>query len=133
MILIESSLSSIPNYRRTCYRRRFITKWTLLELIFFWHGPNLKRKYHMTSWERIATPKRVGGLGFTNTRVMNKCLLSKWIFKVERGDNSICCNLLRNKYLNEKGFLAVIKGIVPSFGKAYRNHKTTVIEGRYMW
>jgi hypothetical protein len=29
-------------------------------------------------------PKKLGGAGFTNTRVMNKCLLAKWIFKIER-------------------------------------------------
>ncbi|KAG2606896.1 hypothetical protein PVAP13_4NG209522 [Panicum virgatum] len=33
---------------------------------------------------------------------MNKCLLSKWIFKIERGDGNICCNLLRKKYLGTK-------------------------------
>ncbi|PUZ46519.1 hypothetical protein GQ55_7G086200 [Panicum hallii var. hallii] len=40
-----------------------------------------------------------GGLGFTNKKVMNECLLSKWIFKLERGDTNICLDLLRKKYL----------------------------------
>jgi hypothetical protein len=63
----------------------------------------MKRKYHMAKWETLATPKNVGGVGFTNTRVMNKCLLSKWIYKLERGDDTLCCNLLRRKYLKGKG------------------------------
>jgi hypothetical protein len=37
---------------------------------FFWHGPNMKRKYHMTKWDLMTTPKQAGGAGFTNTRVM---------------------------------------------------------------
>jgi hypothetical protein len=57
-----------------------------------------KKKYHMIRWEVLATPKQAGGLGFTGTRVMNQCLLSKWIFKLERGDSNPCCNLLRAKY-----------------------------------
>jgi hypothetical protein len=61
----------------------------------FWHGPNLKKKYHMASWELLASPKRARGLGFTNTRVMNKCLLAKWIFKVENDEDNMCCQLLR--------------------------------------
>lgn len=52
----------------------------------------------------LATPKPIGGLGFIDTRVMNQCLLAKWIYKLERGDNSPMCQLLRAKYLGEGGF-----------------------------
>lgn len=51
----------------------------------------------------LATPKIIGGLGFTDTRVMNQCLLSKWIYRLEKGENNPCCKLLRAKYLREKG------------------------------
>jgi hypothetical protein len=53
---------------------------------FFWHGPNLKRKYHMAKWDLMATPKSAGGAGFTDTRVMNRCLLAKWLVKIEGGE-----------------------------------------------
>jgi hypothetical protein len=68
------------------------------------HHKMEKKKYHMMRWEVLATPKQVGGLGFTDTRVMNQCLLSKWIYKLEKGDNNPCCKMLRAKYLGEKGF-----------------------------
>jgi hypothetical protein len=74
---------------------------------FFWHGPGLKNKYHMVKWDALMTPKEFGGLGFTNTRVTNECILAKWIFKQERGDENVCFNLLRKKYLGNKGFLRV--------------------------
>jgi hypothetical protein len=35
---------------------------------------------------------------------MDKCLLSKWIIKIERGDMDLCTKLLRNKYMKDKGF-----------------------------
>jgi hypothetical protein len=35
------------------------------------------------------------GLGFMDVRVMNTCLLAKWIEKLERGENSVCCSMLR--------------------------------------
>jgi hypothetical protein len=44
---------------------------------FFWHGPHLKKKYLMAKWELMATPKRAGRVGFTETRVMNKLLTRK--------------------------------------------------------
>ena len=42
-----------------------------------------------------------------DVRVMNTCLLGKWIDKLERGDNSLCCNILRNKYLGHKSIFQV--------------------------
>jgi hypothetical protein len=84
---------------------------------FFWHGPNLKKKYHMASWDLLASPKRAGGLGFTNTRVMNKCLLAKWFFKIESGEDNICYNLLRKKYLVIGVFSIVKELTVPNFGR----------------
>jgi hypothetical protein len=84
---------------------------------FFWHGPNLKKKYHMASWELLASPKRAGGLGFTNTRVMNKCLLAKWIFKVENDEDNMCCHLLRKNTWETGGFSAVGKVIALNSGE----------------
>jgi hypothetical protein len=34
--------------------------------------------------------------------VKNTCLLTKWLIKLERGDNTLCCELLRKKYLGDK-------------------------------
>jgi hypothetical protein len=55
-------------------------------------------------WADLARLKDFGGLGFIGTRSMDKCLLSKWIIKLERGDMDLCTKLLRNKYLKDKGF-----------------------------
>jgi hypothetical protein len=35
---------------------------------------------------------------------MNKCLLSKWIIKLERGGSNLCTKMLRKKYLKERVF-----------------------------
>jgi hypothetical protein len=106
MILTESCLSSVPNYVMGVFHLKGEAHHRLetTRSNFFWHGACQKKKYHMLRWEVLATPKPVGGLGFTDTRVMNQCLLSKWIFKLERGDNNPCCKMLRAKYLGEGGF-----------------------------
>jgi len=69
---------------------------------FYWQGTGKKRKYHMVKWEALSRPKEFGGLGFLDVRVMNICLLAKWIAKLETGDSSLCCSLLRQKYLGQK-------------------------------
>jgi hypothetical protein len=96
---------------------------------FFWHGPNLKKKYHMASWELLASSERAGGLGFTNTRVMNKCLLAKWIFKVENDEDNMCCQLLRQKYLGNKGFFSCRKSNCSQFWKSLLDIRVECMRG----
>jgi hypothetical protein len=61
----------------------------------------------MVRREVMARPKIFGGMGFTDTRLMILCLLSKWIVKLERGNKDMCSTLLRKKYLKGKGFFGV--------------------------
>jgi hypothetical protein len=86
----------------------------------------------------MTTLKAAGGVGFTNTRAMNKCLLAKWIFKLERGDKTICCNLLRQKYLGEKNIFSYKKksgsqfwkGLLAIRGEVSRGMKYILGDGR---
>jgi hypothetical protein len=56
----------------------------------------------MVRWEVLNMPKKFRGLDFLDVRATNICLMCKWINKLERGDDSICCELLRRKCLNQK-------------------------------
>lgn len=63
-----------------------------------------KKKYHMMKWEGLIRPKDYGGLGFMDTKIMNLCLLSKWVFRLEGGDSDMCQEILRRKYLRHGVF-----------------------------
>jgi hypothetical protein len=130
-ILIQSCLSAIPNYSMGVYllQEEVHQKMDSARSNFFWHGPNLKRKYHMASWDLLASPKRAGGLGFTNTRVMNKCLLAKWIFKVENDEDNMCCRLLRQKYLGDRGFFSCRNRNCSQFWRSLLDIKEDVERG----
>jgi hypothetical protein len=84
-ILIESSLSSLPVYAMGAYFLPEVVhhKIDYVRANFYWDS-GLKKKHHMVKWEELAKPRDHGGLGFTDTRLMNVCLLSKWIVKLER-------------------------------------------------
>jgi hypothetical protein len=108
-ILIESCLSSIPMYTMGVYEL-YEGNYQLLDSIrsrFYWQGTGKKRKYHMVKWEALSRPKEFGGLGFLDVRVMNKCLLAKWIDKLEKGNDSLCCSLLRKKYLGQRSIFQI--------------------------
>jgi hypothetical protein len=106
-ILIESSLSSLPSYTMGVYllpnevHHKMDSTWAN----FYWDSRQKKKKYHMVKWEDLAKPRHHGGLGFTDTRLMNECLLARWIIKLERGDDDLCCQMLRKRYLRgRRGF-----------------------------
>jgi hypothetical protein len=61
----------------------------------------------MVKWEELAKPRDHGGLSFTDTRLMNECLLARWIIKLERRDEDLCCTFLRKKYLKGRGFFSI--------------------------
>ena len=49
---------------------------------FFWEGVGDSRKHHWVSWPQVCSPKDQGGLGVTNTRVLNIALMTKWIYRL---------------------------------------------------
>jgi hypothetical protein len=49
---------------------------------FFWQRDRLKKKYKLTRWEIICRPKDQEGLGIEVLDNKNKCLVSKWLFKL---------------------------------------------------
>ncbi|WVZ96894.1 hypothetical protein U9M48_042474, partial [Paspalum notatum var. saurae] len=53
---------------------------------FFWQNDQHKKKYHLIKWDQICQPKEQGGLGILDLEVQNKCLLSKWLFKLANED-----------------------------------------------
>ena len=69
---------------------------------FFWQNDELKRKYRLAKWDIICRPKDQGGLGIENLEVKNRCLLSKWLFKLSSETETTWAQILRNKYLQSK-------------------------------
>src|SRR4051812_21592298 len=40
------------------------------------------KKYRLARWDIICRPKEQGGLGIKNLEVKNRCLLSKWLYRL---------------------------------------------------
>ena len=68
---------------------------------FFWQSDEHKQKYRLTKWNIICRPKDQGGLGIEVLDLKNKCLLSKWLFKL-LNEEGMWQELLYNKYLHSK-------------------------------
>jgi hypothetical protein len=75
---------------------------------FFWQCDEHKKKYRLTKWSILCTPKDFGGLGIQNLDIQNKCLLSKWLFKLIN-EEGVWQYLLKRKYLSNKTLTQVKK------------------------
>ena len=108
LVLINSVLTSLPMFllsffqipvgvhkRLDFYRSRF-----------FWLSDKHKRKYWLSKWNIICHPKDEGGLGIEVLEIKNKCLLSKWLYKI-LNEEGVWRELLCNKYLNNKNLSQV--------------------------
>ena len=73
---------------------------------FLWQGTEEKFRYHMAKWEMVTRPKDQGGLGIINTRLMNDCLLVKWIWKIHQEPDSLWFQQLKAKYMNRVNFFS---------------------------
>jgi hypothetical protein len=68
---------------------------------FFWQSDEHKKKYRLSKWNILCRPKDQGGLGIEVLELKNKCLLSKWLYKL-LSEEGMWQQLLCNKYLKNK-------------------------------
>lgn len=106
LILTNTCLSSLPMYVMGFYflPKGLHSKMDTVRSRFFWRGADDVFKYHMAKWVSLCRPKIHGGLGIINTEIMNQCLLTKWIWKIEAGSKEIWCKLLKAKYMKTGNF-----------------------------
>ena len=103
LVLINSVLSSLPMFMMSFFEvlRGVLKKIEYFRSRFFWQNDEHKKKYRPTKWNILCQPKQQGGLGIQNLDLQNKCLLSKWLFKL-CNEEGTWQELIRNKYLKNK-------------------------------
>lgn len=107
-MLINSILSGLAMFMLSFFEvpKGILKKLDYYRSRFFWQSDGHKKKYRLTKWNILCTPKDQGGLGILNLELQNKCLLSKWLFSLINEDG-IWQQLLRNKYLRNKSIAQV--------------------------
>jgi hypothetical protein len=50
-------------------------------------------------------PRSIGGMGIMDTKIMNVCLMAKWIWKIYAGEQGLWPDHIHNKYLGVKDLL----------------------------
>jgi hypothetical protein len=85
--------------------QRYSSNWIKLDPVFLGRGETQKEilTYQV---EHSLLSKRLGRFGVIDLDLQNKCLLSKWLFKLINEDG-LSQTILRNKYMRGKSFTQV--------------------------
>jgi hypothetical protein len=109
LVLINSVLTRLVMFMLSFFEvpRGVLKKIDYYRFRFYWQSDQHKKKYRLMRWNIICQPKEQGGLGIQNINVQNRCLLSKWLFKLI--NEGIWQKLLKRKYLRSQMITQVQK------------------------
>jgi hypothetical protein len=110
LVLINSVLTSLVMFMLSFFEvpRGVLEKIDYYRSSFYWQSYQHKKKYRLVRWNIICEPKEQGGLDILNIDVQNRCLLSKWLFKLIN-EEGIWQNMLKRKYLQTPTIIHVQK------------------------
>ena len=102
--MINSVLTSMPMFLLSFFEipKGVRKRLDFFRSRFFWQSDEAKRKYRLARWDILCRPKDQGGLGIENLEIKNKCLMSKWLHRLETEPGGMWSQILRNKYLHSK-------------------------------
>jgi hypothetical protein len=108
--LIKSVAQAIPIHSMSIFKlpAGFHDDYMKLVRNFWWGEDEKKRKVHWASWDILASPKNLGGIGFRDTKLMNQALLARQCWRIINNPNSLCARLLKSIYFPRGNFLDTV-------------------------
>ena len=78
----------------------------------------------MVAWDKVCTPKKLGGLGFRKTAAVNCAYQCKLAWKILEGQETLWTTVMSTKYLRGHQFLAAsAKQVILWYGEVLLNVK----------
>lgn len=105
--LLKSIVQAIPTFSMSCFLlTKKVCKGLTSSMAKFWWGSSIDRKsLHWIAWDKLATPKCKGGMGFRDLRMFNLALLGKHGWRFMMNPNSLCAKVMKGRYFPNSDFL----------------------------
>uniref|UniRef100_A0A803PTD7 RNase H type-1 domain-containing protein n=1 Tax=Cannabis sativa TaxID=3483 RepID=A0A803PTD7_CANSA len=102
--LIKSVGLALPIYtmQTTMLSKKLTSKVDGMVRDFWWGCEQGNRGTYLKAWDHLCLPKSRGGLSFCKSSEMDQVLLAKWGWALLNEDKSLCCKVLRAKYMRGK-------------------------------
>ena len=116
-VFIKAVAHAIPTYTISVFKLpdTLCDEMTSMIRAFWWGQSNGKNKMAWLSWDKVCTPKEMGGLGFRNLKSFNLALLAKQGWRLQTNTHSLVSHVLKARYFPHTDFLQAKLGSKPSF------------------
>ena len=103
-VLIQSSLSTIPNYNMQCayLPSKVLDGIDRISKNFLWGSTCTSKKMHWVGWHKVTRPRKEGGLGLQSAKGRNTSLLAKLNWRFHSEKDSLWARVLRNQYCTRR-------------------------------
>lgn len=107
MVMIKSVLAPMPSHSMSCFKipQALCTQIQSTLTRFWWDSEPEKQKMSWISWNKMARPKKRGGLGFKDITSFNDALLAKLGWRILRNPSCLLARCLLGKYCKTEPFL----------------------------
>ena len=102
---MKSTLSSLPTYFLSLFTIPIsvVRRIEKLQRDFLWGGMGDEVKHHLVGWDKVCTPKEVGGLGVRSLILTNKALLGKWLWRFGMEGDHLWRRVIMAKFGSDLG------------------------------
>ena len=116
-VLLKAVVLAMPIYSMNVYKltKEFCKEISSVLAQFWWSRGNGDPGLHWFAWNRLALPKREGGLGFRDLKSFNQALLGKQTWRLLKHPNSLLAKLLKGRYYHDLNILNARQGRKASF------------------
>ena len=106
-VLLKSVVQSIPTYSMSCFQltKKVCTGISSCMAKYWWSSSIDKRALHGLSWDKLASPKIKGGMGFKDLPLFNLAMLGKQGWRLLTHPHSLCARVLKGKYFPLTDFM----------------------------
>lgn len=116
-ILLKSIAMALPVYAMTCFKLpvNLCKNLTSIMMDFWWNNLQNTKKIHWVSWQKLAMPKKLGGIGFKDLQCFNQALLAKQAWRLLNDKDSLFAKIFKSRYYLNADFLDATHGTRPSY------------------
>jgi hypothetical protein len=102
--LVKSVTTAIPVYTMQLHHipTNVCNQLDKIARSFLWGGDGVSRTWNHVNWHTVTTPKRFGGLGIREARIINVSLLGKLVWSMLHHKEKLWVQVLTHKYLDKK-------------------------------
>lgn len=117
-VMVKNVGQSIPSYAMSCFMlpKSLCTEIERLLNGYWWSSNGNENKgIRWLAWDKMATAKCMGGLGFRNLHGFNIALLGKHVWKFAHNPSSLVARIFKARYFSDRHILEAQKGTGSSF------------------